>query len=803
MKRFSNRRAQWINMLQNWLTSSLFSLVLCYFILRLLGIPTQNMLSFGLRAMVFCAIFGLGLQYWRYSFPVLGLFGLLALLSIFFGWHFSFPLLSSSFWQALYQAFIDAVQWAATPVAEQGMLPAHFHLVLVVLSSLFSTASIWGLPIPLLNMAFLIVPLFYMEDLAADPMWLFYLLAGLLCVYSSYAYRQDPSEREQRPPIFFGAILIAATFVLQILIPPQFFFNSSLSKALNDIMPMSGGEVSGFSLRELGYYPQGNLRVGGPVTLSDAPYLTVQADSDSFYLRGNAYDQFDGHRWTKSAPQILTDYESRSNYFDTFDSFQAKTFWFEDAASRDHAFEQRELVPMFYAIRTENPTHTVFHGGKPVLVARSSQDSGTEFQAFASEAIQQNGHFLFSENGALVSKETYETYGIQLLDAIAPIENSWLLFEQEEGALSEDLLRPERGEAPHALEAEVREGDPALARILYDENRSFSELVWILRLHFNETYRYELNVDNISDTESFLTHFMRTRQGYCVYFATAWAQLLQDIGYRARYAEGFVVPAAPIGEGQVEATRIERTLSAAQAHAWIEVYIEGFGWYPIETTPTSHVSQLSGINPLDRSVEESVEEVSEESTSQESQSSSTAEDSSSSSSPQESSGESSDEQPTDRTNDADASRFGIAIAVLLILLILWNIRQYLMWRQRRRISQTLNRYKKLNSIKKSQLCRNILRHTERCMRHLGASPGCDETLLDEFTLWKSILHQDELIDQAYEIYESLQYGGRIPEAAQLEVLITLFIAADDLVQHTAKKTSWWFTNILLVKGAPW
>ncbi|MDR1291877.1 MAG: DUF3488 and transglutaminase-like domain-containing protein [Clostridiales Family XIII bacterium] len=79
----------------------------------------------------------------------------------------------------------------------------------------------------------------------------------------------------------------------------------------------------------------------------------------------------------------------------------------------------------------------------------------------------------------------------------------------------------------------------------------------------------------------FVEYFLaENHQGYCVHFATAVAALLRSVDIPARYAEGFVVsPDDPKTEDGWTA------LSDSRAHAWVEVYVSGMGWMPVEATP--------------------------------------------------------------------------------------------------------------------------------------------------------------------------------------------------------------------------
>ncbi|MDO5778326.1 MAG: transglutaminase family protein [Eubacteriales bacterium] len=54
----------------------------------------------------------------------------------------------------------------------------------------------------------------------------------------------------------------------------------------------------------------------------------------------------------------------------------------------------------------------------------------------------------------------------------------------------------------------------------------------------------------------------------------------------ARYAEGYYLSADASAPGTV-------TLTGKDAHAWAEVYFDGVGWLPLDTTP-SHYFEAAG-----------------------------------------------------------------------------------------------------------------------------------------------------------------------------------------------------------------
>jgi len=80
----------------------------------------------------------------------------------------------------------------------------------------------------------------------------------------------------------------------------------------------------------------------------------------------------------------------------------------------------------------------------------------------------------------------------------------------------------------------------------------------------------------------FVDHFLFVGQeGYCTYYASAMAIMSRIAGIPSRYVEGFLLPAAPPeADGEIAIFVVTNMM----AHAWVEVYLEGFGWLIVEAT---------------------------------------------------------------------------------------------------------------------------------------------------------------------------------------------------------------------------
>ena len=131
------------------------------------------------------------------------------------------------------------------------------------------------------------------------------------------------------------------------------------------------------------------------------------------------------------------------------------------------------------------------------------------------------------------------------------------------------------------------------------------EQACMIRDYFNENYTYSLIPGKTPNSKDFIYYFLKEQnKGYCAHFASAATMLLRSYGIPARYVEGYVITPDTLTEGTVVAnesiddyligqSQITNTgvlnvdIPDANAHAWVEIYVEEFGWIPFEFTPSS------------------------------------------------------------------------------------------------------------------------------------------------------------------------------------------------------------------------
>ena len=100
-------------------------------------------------------------------------------------------------------------------------------------------------------------------------------------------------------------------------------------------------------------------------------------------------------------------------------------------------------------------------------------------------------------------------------------------------------------------------------------------------LEANISYQ-ETTPPRIQDSD-FLNEFLKINQcGYDVHYATASTAMMRYFGIPARYVEGYLITPEDAENAQAG---VPFSLSGSRAHAWCEIYQDGIGWVPFETTP--------------------------------------------------------------------------------------------------------------------------------------------------------------------------------------------------------------------------
>ena len=104
------------------------------------------------------------------------------------------------------------------------------------------------------------------------------------------------------------------------------------------------------------------------------------------------------------------------------------------------------------------------------------------------------------------------------------------------------------------------------------------ETAWLIGYALAATTTYDTTVPAMPEGADFVDYFLnQSGKGYCMHYATVATLFFRMIGTPARYVSGYTVMVSDSGQVDVP---------ESAAHAWVEIYLDGYGWYPVEVTPT-------------------------------------------------------------------------------------------------------------------------------------------------------------------------------------------------------------------------
>lgn len=131
--------------------------------------------------------------------------------------------------------------------------------------------------------------------------------------------------------------------------------------------------------------------------------------------------------------------------------------------------------------------------------------------------------------------------------------------------------------------------------------------------YFLENFSYTMSPGSTPRNRDFVAHFLDNQhRGFCAHFASATVMLLRESGVPARYCEGYSIPltlvvdSATIADakfedlyqGEIGGAEVNYAISVpvndSYAHAWVEIYLDGYGFVPFEATIPSFEEENTG-----------------------------------------------------------------------------------------------------------------------------------------------------------------------------------------------------------------
>ncbi|TKB52516.1 MAG: DUF3488 domain-containing protein [Nitrospira sp.] len=340
----------------------------------------------------------------------------------------------------------------------------------------------------------------------------------------------------------------------------------ALTLAIFFLIPRMGAGVlqktSGEALRATGFSDRVDLGTIGSVKQDPQIVMRVElpdqpaVDKDRLYLRGLAYDQYNGQSWTHSGTRRRS-----------LSLVAEGTFLVRPAGSR---------------------SSNSLSGSVRQDIMLETLDTAVLFAAPFAELV--SGEFLEIQADAMG--------GLRL--PVPPASRIRYSVVSQAPQLAADERIASALDYPDAILAHYLQVPMAsqhvadLARRVSHEATTPFERTLAIQQHLLENYSYSLEADTATLSHP-LEEFLFTRKtGYCEHYATAMVVMLRTVGIPARLVTGFLATEWNEYGGYF-------TVRQRDAHAWVEVYFPRSGWITMDPTPTvSAAVSTSRWAPLTR-----------------------------------------------------------------------------------------------------------------------------------------------------------------------------------------------------------
>lgn len=285
----------------------------------------------------------------------------------------------------------------------------------------------------------------------------------------------------------------------------------------------------------------------------DVPYTVQgQTDSDAVYLRTDSYGDYDGKEWLEATPYTqLIDSKYPATYLGTKSIESMGDSQAIGLAIIPHV--SKIAVPTYSITKRNGSAYTPQYE-----LAKDDVYAAKATSEFMQKSAQERQYLLYyydyrdtkiEPSGLSAEYKTYEqTYR-------AFVKKNYLNIDSE---MKEYML------------------SIAEAQNIDKNSASVADQVCI---YVNSVAEYSTEYDENLDKESnvvkaFIEEY---KKGSCKHFASTATLMFRALGIPARYVTGFMTET--VAQQWIDVTRED-------AHAWVEIYVDGFGWKMVEATPT-------------------------------------------------------------------------------------------------------------------------------------------------------------------------------------------------------------------------
>lgn len=342
--------------------------------------------------------------------------------------------------------------------------------------------------------------------------------------------------------------------------------NFSWDKFVNDISALNP-----VNTEMNGAINHGKLGRSEDIEFTDEVMLTVTMpkSSDNVYLKGFVGTEYTGNSWKELSGDALDEQDDIVSGFETM----YLTPSFMDGYSLE---EYDDITGSALSINS-------------ITVQNIGANRRFAYLPYFITPAASGGIEIASDKAVPEKTIITDVYGLSASKRYGFLRNSFFANRYQSYDISETLYRDEKKYRQFVYDTYLDIPDTfTAAEYIYGENPVMdlnTELSGIKRW-LSANCEYDLSAGRLPFGKDFAQYFLtENRRGSCSHFATAAALMCRYRGIPTRYAEGYVIKPEDFPEDANIGEIVTVELKDDRAHAWIEVYLDGYGWFPYEVTP--------------------------------------------------------------------------------------------------------------------------------------------------------------------------------------------------------------------------
>ncbi len=354
--------------------------------------------------------------------------------------------------------------------------------------------------------------------------------------------------------------------------------NGDIQEAISEIVKVTvkkTGSSGAINHGKLGEF--GDISFDGETVLQ----ATIPKASETIYLRGFVGSVYTGKSWEELPNSKLRELNTITENFTLnglspllLDSYNLKY-------SRDVSSPSSSLPQYSFAVKNISAGKDYLYMPYNLVPESVSRYTILNDSGFSGGENSYIGQYYDPANYYSYQNLFRKKWSIPA--AIAADEAAYRQFVYENYAEVPNSFVPEKifGESYYQY---ITAEEGMTGKSTLDEMTVFNRKLYYIKNWLKNNCEYSLSAGKLPLGEDFVNYFIENKKGSCSHFASTAAIMCRYAGIPARYVEGYIIKPKDFPYGTQTGQSATVDITDARGHAWVEIYIDGFGWYPVEFT---------------------------------------------------------------------------------------------------------------------------------------------------------------------------------------------------------------------------